>query len=153
MTTTAAQPTATTVETAAAMRKALRNAFPGVKFSVRLARGTAYGWINVDWTDGPTAGQVEIVISGFRSERYNGMTDSYEPIPAPWSCCGVIAQRSFSQAAFDRAVAVTGLVADPAPDSTVRGGGIEYWVRYPYTTQRQALEGWLHKVDLTDEAA
>ena len=52
---------ATVRETAAALRKALREAFPGARFSVRMASGTAYGWLSVSWTDGPTVEQVDAV--------------------------------------------------------------------------------------------
>lgn len=35
---------ATAPESAKLLKAALRAAFPAVKFSVRLSRGTAYGW-------------------------------------------------------------------------------------------------------------
>lgn len=60
----------------ALMRKALRAAFPGVKFSVRMSRGTAYGNANVRWTDGPTTAEVQEVTEQFRGEGFDGMTDS-----------------------------------------------------------------------------
>ena len=56
---------ATVRETAAALRKALREAFPGARFSVRMASGTAYGWLSVSWTDGPTVEQVDAVAAPF----------------------------------------------------------------------------------------
>ena len=43
-------------ETAKILRKCLKEAFPGVKFSVRGTRG---GSIRVGWTDGPLSTAVE----------------------------------------------------------------------------------------------
>lgn len=44
---------ATVKDAAAAIRADLKSAFPGTKFSVRMATGTASAWIDVTWTDGP----------------------------------------------------------------------------------------------------
>lgn len=100
-------------ETAAEMRKALRAAFPGVKFSVTMARGSAYGWIDVSWTDGPTSEMVEPHLARFESSRFNGMTDGYDrvddsliafegedmPTVVRWGCRGALAQRDHTPAA------------------------------------------------------
>ncbi|GAA4767776.1 LPD29 domain-containing protein [Citricoccus nitrophenolicus] len=45
------------------VRKALRAAFPNVKFSVR---SSGYNALNVAWTDGPTAQQVKAVANEFK---------------------------------------------------------------------------------------
>jgi hypothetical protein len=58
------------------LRAALKAAFPATRFSVRLARGTAYGMCHVDWTDGPTYALVDAVVQPFSGEGFDGMTDS-----------------------------------------------------------------------------
>lgn len=58
------------------LKKALRAAFPATKFQVRLSSGTAYGNVHVSWTDGPTGDEVRTVSEVFRSEGFDGMTDS-----------------------------------------------------------------------------
>lgn len=102
-------------ETAAAVRKALAATFPGVKFSVRMDRGTAYGWLSVSWSDGPTEDAVRSVTDRFRDEKFDGMTDAYVPI-APstddqgvthaYNCSGVTHSRSYTAAARERAEAL-----------------------------------------------
>ena len=67
--------TATAPESAKLLKQALRAAFPGVTFSVRLSRGTGYGNCYVNWTDGPTVAQVEQITSRFEGEGFDGMTD------------------------------------------------------------------------------
>jgi hypothetical protein len=98
---------ATVKETAAALRSALREAFPGVKFSVRMATGTAYGWISLSWTDGPTSAQVRKIAANFESERFSGLDDSYHSTGVTqWSCCGITDQRSISRERIAEAVAM-----------------------------------------------
>jgi hypothetical protein len=98
---------ADTKQTASALRSALRKTFPGVPFSVRMARGTAYGWIDVSWTDGPTDEMVGQVTDRFESSRFSGMDDSYHATGnAQWSCCGVILHRTYSEEMVDRALAL-----------------------------------------------
>ena len=67
---------ASAVESAAALRQALKAAFPATKFSVRLDRGTAYGCASVSWTDGPTVKRVQEIVDRFEGEGFDGMTDS-----------------------------------------------------------------------------
>jgi hypothetical protein len=55
------------------LRKALKGAFPGQKFSVRMARGT--NGIDVRWTDGPTCKEVQGVLGGFDGTGFDGMID------------------------------------------------------------------------------
>lgn len=65
-----------TKETAAAIRPALRAAFPGVKFSVRIDTYSMGSSIYVSWTDGPTSPEVQRVTYRFTSKTFNGMDDS-----------------------------------------------------------------------------
>ena len=62
-------------ETAKLIRKALRESFPGVKFSVRSDRYSGGSSINVSWTDGPTGKQVERVAGAFQGSYFDGMID------------------------------------------------------------------------------
>lgn len=84
-------------QTAKALREALKAAFPGVKFSVRMDRGTAYGWLSVGWTDGPTYDVVKHVASGFESSRFDGMDDAYHSTGiSGYSCRGATCDRHYS---------------------------------------------------------
>jgi hypothetical protein len=73
--------TISTKDTAAMLRGALRTTFPGVKFSVRISRGTAYGWLDVSWEDGPTMRQVDEVAGRYEGSRFDGMDDAYHRVP------------------------------------------------------------------------
>lgn len=105
------------VDTGKAIRHALREAFPGVKFSLRGSRGTGYGWFSLSWTDGPTTSQADAVANGFRSSYFDGMDDSTHQIPATmyadpdgvirehrYSCNGVNTERDYSPEATAWAV-------------------------------------------------
>lgn len=88
-------------ETAAAMRRALKASFPEVSFSVRMARGTAHGWIDVSWLDGPIEDAVRETVRVFQSSRFSGSDDSYHGVPQSgpvrYSCCGVVTHRNMSR--------------------------------------------------------
>lgn len=55
----------TAAETAREIRRALKQCFPGVKFSVRSSTGA----VNVRWTDGPTQAAVDAVVQRFAQVR------------------------------------------------------------------------------------
>lgn len=105
---------ATPVESASMLKQALRKAFPRVRFSVRLSRGTGYGYCHVRWTDGPSTRVVEQVTERFRGSQFDGMTDSEEyirqalPDGRLTSLRGVLCQRDISPAFWAK---VAGLVA------------------------------------------
>lgn len=61
------------------MKDILAAKFPGVKFSVRASRGTAYGWYSVDWTDGPLSADVDEVLSCMVYSQFNSIDDSMRP--------------------------------------------------------------------------
>ncbi len=134
---------ATVKETAAALRKALREAFPGVKFSVRMATGTAYGWLSLSWTDGPTSAQVRKIAANFESERFSGMDDSYHSTAVTqWSCCGITEQRSISPDRIAEAVAM--IERDTDGEAFIRRpDGSVAFPTYPHSTDEQlALIYW-----------
>ncbi len=62
-------------DTAKLIRLALRESFPGVKFSVRSDSYSGGASIDVKWTDGPTAKQVEAVADSFEGSYFDGMID------------------------------------------------------------------------------
>lgn len=64
------------VETAKLIRQALKTAFPGTKFRVRCARGSA---TYIDWTDGPMRSEVLAITAEFEGETFDGMQDMRIP--------------------------------------------------------------------------
>lgn len=64
-----------TAETAKLVRKALKESFPGVKFSVRSSTYSGGASISVSWTDGPTSAMVDSVAETFSGSYFDGMTD------------------------------------------------------------------------------
>lgn len=62
-------------DTAKLIRAALKAAFPGVKFSVRLNRNAAH----VAWTDGPMAADVAPVAREFRGSAFDMTADCLMP--------------------------------------------------------------------------
>lgn len=65
----------TCAETAKLVRAALKEAFPGVKFSVRSSVYAGGASINIAYTDGPSASQVEGIAKAFQGAYFDGMTD------------------------------------------------------------------------------
>jgi hypothetical protein len=64
-----------TTETATLIRAELKSAFPGVKFSVKSKSYSGGSSINVSWTDGPTAKEVDRVAGQFAGASFDGMID------------------------------------------------------------------------------
>src|SRR5512137_1778353 len=62
-------------ETAKLVRKALKDAFPGVKFSVKSHVYSGGASINVKWIDGPIEKEVEKVTGMFAGAGFDGMID------------------------------------------------------------------------------
>lgn len=90
-------------DTAAALRRHLRNAFPGTRFSVTMERGSAYGWIHVSWTDGPRWAEVRPITERYESSRFDGRDDGYHATGnSRWNCCGVSTHRAMSAEIHDR---------------------------------------------------
>lgn len=120
-------------ETAAALRRELKMAFPSARLSVRMSTGTAYGWLTVSWTDGPTVDEVEAIASGFESRRFSGMDDSYHSVNAgsPWTCCGVNTSRNYSPER--KAWAEAQVVANPTTG--------EFWIP---TVEPRVFAPWPH---------
>jgi len=62
-------------ETAKLVRSALKESFPGVKFSVTSKTYSGGASINVNYVDGPTYEQVKAVVNVFEGSYFDGMTD------------------------------------------------------------------------------
>ena len=104
----------TTKDTAKLVRAALKNAFPGVKFSVRMSTGTAAAWMNVSYSDGPTELEVRAVTGWYEGRRFNGMTDGYDdagtvlvagdgeemPREVRYCCDGINSHRNYTAAGY-----------------------------------------------------
>lgn len=65
----------TCAETAQLVRAALKEAFPGVKFSVRSSTYSGGASINIGWTDGPNDSQVSAVTEKFSGSYFDGSID------------------------------------------------------------------------------
>ena len=64
-----------TVETAKLIRVQLAKKFPAVKFSVKSRSYSMGSSIDIHWTDGPTAKDVDAVVQGFCGGGFDGMID------------------------------------------------------------------------------
>ena len=103
-----------TKDTAKLVRAALKNAFLGVKFSVRMSTGTASAWMRVSWSDGPTELDVRAIIRRYEGRRFNGMTDGYDdngsalvafdgeemPRVVRYCCDGINTHREYTTAGY-----------------------------------------------------
>lgn len=57
------------------IRRALKESFPDIKFSVRTSKYAGGSSIRVGYTDGPSAKLVESVVKTFQGSYFDGMTD------------------------------------------------------------------------------
>jgi len=62
-------------ETAKLVRQSLKEAYAGVKLSVRSSTYSGGASIDVSWIDGPNAAQVESITKGFRAAYFDGSID------------------------------------------------------------------------------
>lgn len=60
------------------MKRELREAFPGVKFSVRSDSYSMGDSVDVTWTNGPTSEQVKTITRKYQQGSFNSMEDIYE---------------------------------------------------------------------------
>lgn len=63
---------------AANLRRHLKHAFPGVKFSVRSDTFSGGDSIDIKWAMGPTVKEVEAIADRYQEGHFNGMEDIYE---------------------------------------------------------------------------
>lgn len=69
------------VRAATNLRKLLKLTWPKVKFSVKKSDAA----IQISWTDGPTAAQVEAIAHRFEAGHFNSMEDIYEYRDSAWT--------------------------------------------------------------------
>ncbi len=85
------------------IKTALKVAFPGTKFSVRMPR---WGTVYVRWTDGPSSESVEAKLARFEAGHFDGMQDMYVRGPAdpttPNRATYVFASRDLSDGLKER---------------------------------------------------
>lgn len=62
-------------ETAALLRQALKEAFPGVKFSVKSKTYSGGASISIRWTDGPNEAQVDTIAKRFKGAYFDSTID------------------------------------------------------------------------------
>ena len=73
-------------ETAKIIRKELKAAFPGVKFSVKTGR-SGFDIVRVEWIDGPTRSEVDALMRKYATQGFDGMT---------WGIAWVVCERDSS---------------------------------------------------------
>ena len=98
-------------ETAKLIRTALKESFPGIKFSVTSSVYSMGASINVKYVDGPTYDQVKAVVSNFEGSYFDGMTDykgsnynSMNGVNVRFGSDYVFVNRKYSMAFFAGAV-------------------------------------------------
>jgi hypothetical protein len=74
----------TAAQTAQKIRKVLKSAFPGVKFSVTSSSYSMGSSVYVSWTDGPFSSQVNEILNQFSSGSFDGMQDMYISTGYEW---------------------------------------------------------------------
>lgn len=62
----------------AAIKEELQNKFKGVKFSCKSDSFAGGNSVNIEWTDGPTINEVEVISQKYQYGSFNGMEDLYE---------------------------------------------------------------------------
>lgn len=99
-------------QTAKLVRQALKEAFPGVKFSVQSSTYSGGASITVRWVDGPAAKVVELITKRFEGAYFDGMIDykgsNYSLLdgkPVRFMADFIFATRSHSDAQIARAIA------------------------------------------------
>jgi hypothetical protein len=70
---------------AANLRKELKLAFPGIKFSVRSDSFSGGDSIDVAWTDGPTTKEVDRIANKYSAGSFDGMEDLYNYESTAWT--------------------------------------------------------------------
>jgi hypothetical protein len=69
-------------ECAKLMRRDLKAAYPGVRFSVRTDKYSMGASVDVRWTDGPGVTGVEGIIREYTGATFDGMTDCMDYHPS-----------------------------------------------------------------------
>ena len=149
------------------IRRMLKSAFPGVKFSVRTEYGSMMDAVNIKWEDGPTQATVDQMLSVFEEGRFDSMTDYYEYKPTEWtktfgSAKYITANREHSDLLIACAIAEikekTHAINAPTPEEFRQGHTYNtspYPIHdgRPYTSWQQLIWRALSDATLTTPAA
>lgn len=87
------------------IRKTLKGAFKGTKFSVTTEKYAGGSSVGIDWENGPTVAQVDAIAQRYAGATFNGMIDLKEHvkdslidgIQVSWGCDYVMTHRNFSE--------------------------------------------------------
>jgi len=98
-------------ETAVLVRAALKESFPGVKFSVKSDVYSGGASIRIRWMDGPNPAQVDEVVSVFKGGYFDGMIDYQGSITSMldgelvrFGADFIFTNRDYSDAMIERAI-------------------------------------------------
>ena len=98
-------------DTAKLIRQSLKEAFAGVKFSVKSHVYSGGASINLQWTDGPSCDQVKSIVGRFEGASFDGMIDlkSYNSSimngePVSFGADYVFYRREYTQAVVEAAI-------------------------------------------------
>lgn len=99
-------------DTAAMVRKALKESFPGIKFSVRSSVYSGGASIYVKWVDGPNSAQVDAVAQVFAGSYFDGSIDyqgsryaMIDGLQVRFGADFIFCERSYSDDMVGRAIA------------------------------------------------
>lgn len=73
-------------ESTALVRKDIKAAFPGTKFSVTTYSGMMYQSATVKWIGGPSLDEVQDVVRKYATTRLDYYTDNRESVPGTIGC-------------------------------------------------------------------
>ena len=135
-------------ETAKLVRAALKESFPGIRFSVRSSTYSMGASINISYTNGPTYDAVKNVVAMFEGAYFDGMTDykgynysSLDGVETSFGANYIFVNREFTlevmQAAVQQACEYYGLQV-PAVKDNSRGAFIADFI--DYNDQRRIMD-------------
>jgi hypothetical protein len=144
--TTATAEWVSVADTAIEVRKALKKAFPGFKFtSVKSKSYSGGASIYIDWVDGPTVAEVDVVIDFYKGSTFDSMTDmkssrpavEYEGRTIRWGADFISTNRSYSAEFFheivDKICSDFGVTKPPISD----GDGGKPWFKHDEAIQQE----------------
>lgn len=118
-------------DTAKLLRQALKESFPGTKFSVRSSVYAGGASIRIGWTDGPTGKTVEAVSSKFSGAYFDGMIDykgykyhELDGAPVRFGADFIFTERKLSKARAEQVAAAMPIFAGVPP---AKATGCDEW--------------------------
>ncbi|MEO8223008.1 MAG: LPD29 domain-containing protein [Specibacter sp.] len=119
-------------DTAKLVRKALKENFPGTKFSVRTTKYAGGASLDVNWTGGPTTPKVDAVVKGFEGSEPDASGDFCDPVihekdgqRIQYGARHILTMRMITQATYD--TIQTEVLASMSMASTE----VQNWNSYP----------------------